>query len=148
MKTMLTVIIALTISVSSFGSCREKLLEKHDQNMTIALGGGLSATSAAALGVFVGLPIIAVPGMILSAGGYWVLSGNKPKRIIKLIEQADTCTGRLVGRAYKHYKRSHKGVKLTRNEFCDEIIRLDRNGALCDDETPSIKQISKYYIVE
>lgn len=154
MKKIILTLLALSFVSQSFaGVCREQLADKKFIRTSIA--AGFTAPSAlAATHVLLGgaatappaVPIIFIAATVVG-GTYWIVVATKPGRLIKLIDEAQSCKGKLVSKAYKAYSKTHGQNSLSKQDFCEEIVRSDIDGSLCPEGIlPSIKNVGRYYI--
>ena len=134
----------LTLPVTSFAdTCRETLADK------VATIGGISAVDGGmAIIVTAMAPVVGLP-FLGAVEAFWLLFGRRPHRMIQLIDQSQGCHGKLISKAYENYLRAvekHGGSRIDKADFCKKIVAADLDGSLCSGGTPTIDQVSKYYV--
>jgi len=147
MKKILAALILFGVVSQSFaGVCRDTFLEKKEIRSLIGAGftgsSGLGALMMiGGTAAFPALPFIAV-GTTVAGGVYWVLATRKPARLVKLIDEAQGCKGKLISKSYESYKDSHDAnSQVSKKEFSEEIVRSDLDGSLSPvGSVPSVKE--------
>ena len=144
MKRIIFAFLALSLSISSYaGVCRNALDQKAIDNSVLTTGSGIAATVG--LGFLAGGSILVVPVVGAGVGAYWLVWGQRPSRLVKLIDQANVCEGKILNKAYGAYTSTHSQA-MSKDDFCDQIVKSDNDGSLCSDVLPTVRQIGKFKI--
>jgi hypothetical protein len=152
MKKVNLLLFSFLLSTQVFaGICKQKFQTKDEERKKILGITGLFGANAGfiAVSATAGLAAgaVVVPVVVAGIGGYWLISGRKPARLVKLIDQAEDCEGRLLTIAYNSYLELNDENQMTQAEFCEVIVQSDDDGSLCTGKIPNIKQVGKLLLL-
>jgi hypothetical protein len=129
MKTITLLTLSLAMISSSFAtetSCRDHFKNVLD-NRTQAAGSAAQGVLFFSMAIF---PIVLIP----LPGIYYLVATPKPKSLIKLMDQAESCSGAKIQKFYRKYARQVQ-APMSFNDFCQTIHNADVNGKLCSGNT-------------
>lgn len=140
-------VVLTTLSTSYAGVCRDKFVEKKENRQSL----GMIGTGIAGVGVLTVGATLGSPFLFLGTASYLILAPSRPKRLVRLIDESQSCNGKILNKAYSAYlkqkKKSGDKSTISKTDFCEEIVRGDTDGSLCPYESlPSIKNVGRHYI--
>lgn len=122
----------LTFSAYAGESCSnyfQRTLDNRKEVANKATVVGVSVTLLSGPAVLTLWPLDAA--ILGFAGAYYMLATPRPRNLVKLMHQAEVCSGNKIQKLYKTYKKTALDKAMSFSDFCDTIHNADIDGTLC-----------------